>query len=213
MNYLAHLYLSGASEELRLGNFLGDFIKGRKYSEFPDEVRKGIMLHRQIDYFTDHHDTVRKSMSRLRKRYHKYSGVVVDILYDHYLSVEWKKYSNESLSSFIRSNYAILIRNYDILPGHVKWQLPIIIGRNTLGTYAQLKGIKDTLRIVSRHSSLPEESRFAMRVIKNHYEDFRNEFNFFFPDIIEYVAAIFEVELDYYRLSNPLDKNNGTLIY
>jgi acyl carrier protein phosphodiesterase len=197
MNYLAHLYLSGKSEELRIGNFLGDYIKGRHFPEYSDEIRKGIMLHRQIDYFTDHHDTVRKSMSRLRKRYHKYAGVVVDILYDHYLSVEWKNYSDETLSSFIRDNYAILVRNYDILPGRVKWQLPIIIGRNTLGSYSQLKGIKDTLKIVSHLTSLPDETRFAMRVIKNHYEDFRTEFNLFFPDIIEYVGAAFDVELDY----------------
>lgn len=197
MNYLAHLYLSGDSEDLRIGNFLGDHIKGRNLSQFPEGVRRGIVLHRQIDYFTDHHDIVRKSMSRLRKKYHKYAGVIVDILYDHYLSVEWKHYSDESLSSFIRDNYAILIRNYDMLPSRVKWQLPIIIGRNTLGTYGQLKGIKETYKIMSRHTSLPDESRFAMRVIRNHYEDFRNEFNFFFPDIIEYVGAAFDVELDY----------------
>ncbi len=197
MNYLAHLYLSGNSEQLRLGNFLGDYVKGRNYTQYPEEVRKGIALHRQIDYFTDHHDVVAKSMSRLRKRYHKYAGVIVDIFYDHFLSIEWKRYSNESLSEFIRANYAIMIRNYDLLPGKAQWQLPIIIGRNTLATYGQAKGIKETLKIVSHHTSLPDETRFAMRIFKNNFEDFRNEFNVFFPDMIEYVNAVFGVEVDF----------------
>jgi len=197
MNYLAHLYLSGQSEELRLGNFLGDYIKGRNLSQFPPEVSRGINMHRQIDYFTDHHDVVKKSMSRLYKKYHKYAGVVVDIFYDYYLSLEWKTYSNESLAHFIRANYEILIRNYEVLPRKAQWQLPIIIGRNTLATYGQIKGIKETLKIVSRHTTLPKETNFAIRVMKNNFEDFRNEFNDFFPDMIEYVSAVFGVEFDY----------------
>ena len=52
---LTHLYLSGDDVDIRMGNFTGDFVKGRYQSRYNDGVQKGIFLHRDIDYFTDNH--------------------------------------------------------------------------------------------------------------------------------------------------------------
>ena len=50
MNFLAHLQLAGADENLRMGAMLGDFVRGRAALEaFKPEVQTGILLHRRID--------------------------------------------------------------------------------------------------------------------------------------------------------------------
>ena len=93
MNFLAHLYLSGDNEDLIIGNFIADMVKGRQIENFQEEVVKGIELHRKIDYFTDNHAIVDQSKRRLRNKYRLYSGVIVDMFYDHYLAANWSEYS------------------------------------------------------------------------------------------------------------------------
>lgn len=80
MNFLAHLYLSGDDPDIRIGNFIGDFVKGRNpEGQFPARVALGIQAHRLIDQFTDAHPLVRSSKDRIRAKYRHYSGVIVDI--------------------------------------------------------------------------------------------------------------------------------------
>ncbi len=87
MNFLAHIYLSGDNDEIKLGNFIGDYIKGNAYNKYPPLIRKGILLHRKIDYFTDSHPIVRNHKSFFYDKYHKYAGIIIDIIYDHFLSL------------------------------------------------------------------------------------------------------------------------------
>jgi len=35
MNYIAHFALSGNSEYIKIGNFLGDWVKGNNYLKYP----------------------------------------------------------------------------------------------------------------------------------------------------------------------------------
>ena len=86
MNYLAHVYLSGSDQNIMIGNFIADSIKGSKYLEYPIAIQKGILLHRKIDSFTDHHPSFRNSTKKLHQRYGHYSGIIVDIFYDHFLA-------------------------------------------------------------------------------------------------------------------------------
>src|SRR5690606_38990711 len=100
MNFLSHLYLSGKSTEIIIGNFIGDFVKGAKMDDYPPEVTKGIKLHREIDFFTDNHPVVMKSKDKLRVKHGHYAGVVVDMFYDHFLAVDWESYHPQPLKIF-----------------------------------------------------------------------------------------------------------------
>lgn len=84
MNFLAHLYLSGNKDHLIIGNFIADMVKGSQINGYSPTVKEGILLHRQIDTFTDAHVVVNRSKDRLRERYRLYAGVVVDMYYDHF---------------------------------------------------------------------------------------------------------------------------------
>ena len=108
MNYLAHIYLSGDDEEIIIGNFIGDFVKGHHFNEYTQMMRKGIILHRYIDSFTDTHAIVRRSKARLSEQYHKYSGIIIDILYDHFLVKNWSNYCAAPLDEFIKKLTPVL---------------------------------------------------------------------------------------------------------
>lgn len=103
MNFLAHIYLSGNNEMITIGNFMADGIRGETYKKYPVDIQKGILLHREIDTFTDAHPIVRQSTKRLHKNYGHYSGVIVDILYDHFLAKNWSAYSPVLLNSFVET--------------------------------------------------------------------------------------------------------------
>lgn len=152
MNFLAHIYLSGDDEGVIIGNFIADGIKGKQYQKYPPSVAKGILLHRNIDTFTDSHPTVHKSTARLHKKYGHYSGVIVDILYDHFLAKNWHIYSDVPLSSFVQSFYDLLHKNIDILPERIKHMMPYMITDNWLYNYATINGIGKILAQMNRRT-------------------------------------------------------------
>ena len=133
-----------------IGNFIADFVKGKKKDDYPDEIRKGIELHRFIDHFTDHHQIVLKSIRSVQHRQEKYSGVVIDILYDHFLAANFGEFSAISLQDFSNNTYRILKENWEVLPEKVHYFLPFMIERNWLLNYATIDGIGNALSGLSR---------------------------------------------------------------
>ncbi len=197
MNVLAHIYLSGDSDEIIIGNYIGDYVKGRDYLKFPEQVRKGIILHRNIDSFTDSHPVVHRSKIHFLKNYHKYAGVVVDILYDHYLTREWDFYSRRPLESITYQFYRAMVNNYDILPDLVKERMPFFIIHNWLESYRSVKGIKTVFKAMSKRTSLPSETRYVMKAFKKNYYELGDDFMEFFPQLIEYVEGEFGIQLSH----------------
>jgi len=189
MNYLSHIYLSGDSEEVKLGNFIGDFVKGKQFLKYPPNVAKGILLHRQIDSFTDSHRIVNECIVKLRPGFGKYSGIIIDIFFDHFLAVNWHHYSIEKLPSFTKRFHAVLLSNFFQLPSQVKMFLPFLIQNKRLQSYGSLEGIEKTLGIMVQHSSLPSEVEFAMKILGEEYQFFNTSFNQFFPEIISFVET------------------------
>ena len=116
MNFLAHIYLSGDNEDILVGNFIGDFVKGNAVDSYPEDIRKGIWLHRSIDSFTDSHSIVRESKKRLWEKFRHYSAVLVDIFYDHFLAKNWKDYSSTGLKEFTSNFYDIMQRHSETVP-------------------------------------------------------------------------------------------------
>jgi acyl carrier protein phosphodiesterase len=187
VNYLAHIYLSGESDEIKLGNFIGDFVKGKQFMKYPPNVAKGILLHRQIDSFTDSHRVINECIVKLRPGFGKYSGIVIDIFLDHFLAVNWHNYSCEKLSSFTKDFHAILLSNFFQLPNQVKMFLPFLIQNKRLQSYVSFDGIEKTLRIMVSRTSLPSETDFAMNILEEEYVFFNHAFNMFFPEMIQFV--------------------------
>lgn len=191
MNFLAHLKLSGDHEKIMLGNFIADHIRGNKIQHLPQEVIDGIMLHRKIDYYTDHHPAFVQTRTRLHKKYHKYAGVIADIFYDHFLARNWDDYAEISLSHFTSYSYGILLRNYSLLPRKTKQLLPFIIMQNWLASYGKFDGLTRAFDMMARRAKNKSNMEYAVDDLKADYELYKADFERFFPDI----AAFCEHEL------------------
>lgn len=186
MNFLAHIYLSGNNTCVTIGNFIADSIKGREYKEYPKEIQIGILLHRAIDSYTDTHPIVRKSAKRLRKKYGHYAGVIVDILYDHFLAKNWTNYSNTPLEEYVENFYSTLEDNYVILPERIKQLMPYMVTDNWLVSYASVSGITKVLEGMNRRTKHKSGMNKAVEELQEFYKEFEIEFATFFDELIEY---------------------------
>jgi acyl carrier protein phosphodiesterase len=195
MNFLAHLYLSGDSEEILVGNFIADFVKGKPSAHLPENVVKGIALHRLIDTFTDTHPVVRQSIRRLQPAYHKYAGVIVDIFYDHFLASHWSVFSKESLPAFATKTYSLINEHKAVLPITMHEMFHYMQQQNWLVSYAHIEGVASVLQGMARRTTFLSNMELAVHELERDYTAYSKEFLNFFPIVIEYVQEWCSINL------------------
>ena len=184
MNFLAHIYLSGDNDFIKIGNFMADGIRGKHFENYPLEIQKGIILHRAIDTFTDAHPVFRQSTKRLHEHYHHYAGVIIDVFYDHFLAKNWTKYSDEKLDDFVEQFYQSLHYNHEMLSERTKRLMPIMMKENWLLSYQTVEGIKHILTQMDHRTKNESKIRFATNELSEFYSEFENEFTEFFEELI-----------------------------
>lgn len=187
MNYLAHAYLSGDNEELLIGNFIADAVKGKAMDDFNGEIRRGIVLHRAIDDFTDRHPMHKESRQRLHPRYGHYAGVMIDIYYDHFLARNWSRYSTSNLTEYTRKVYAILQKNAAILPEKINFMLQYMVPQNWLLNYGNMDGIRKVFRGMANRTKFDSQMEKGVEDLQESYDKFEAEFTSFFPELEEFV--------------------------
>lgn len=190
MNYLAHLYLAKDSDELIVGNFIGDFVKGKLRDQYIKPVMRGIILHRKIDSYTDSNSIFRQSKLLISRKRRKFAGVIIDIFFDHFLSLNWNEYSKIPLDDFIGQVCNALEKYRGILPPEAKKILPAIKERNWLGRYSSIKDLESVFKGISgrlsRENTLPGSEE---ELIVN-YNNFERNFRIFFPQLVQYTEDV-----------------------
>jgi acyl carrier protein phosphodiesterase len=186
MNFLAHIYLSGDNDLIKIGNFMADGIRGKQFKDYPVDVQKGIILHRAIDTFTDAHPVFRRSTKKLHSRYHHYAGVIVDVFYDHFLAKNWTTYSNENLSDYITAFYKSLSENTPVLSEKTVKLMPYMIDQNWLLSYQTIEGINNILTQMDGRTKNKSKMRFATEELSELYIEFEEDFTDFFEDLRAY---------------------------
>ena len=193
MNFLAHFFLSNKIENIIIGNFLGDFVRGNKYKDFPEQIAEGIMLHRQIDTFTDKHPTVLKTNKRLHTDFGKYAPVITDLYYDHFLGNHFNtyKFDNQSgsdeLSDFSLFIYSVLEENYKILPTRAQQVFLRMREQDWLTHYATLYGMEQSLKGLSYRAKYATNLHESYNFLKKNYASIERDFLLFFPDVMQFV--------------------------
>jgi len=186
MNFLAHLYLSKENKNILIGNFIADAVKGKKHENYPKEIQAGILLHREIDYFTDTHLIVRRSKRRLNTQYNHYKGVIIDIFYDHFLAKNWHHYSDIPLEIYAENVYGFLQKKNEIFPERIQKLLPSMIKYNWLVNNASLEGIEKILAGMNRQSKGISKMDLAIEDLLKHYEEFELDFTSFFKELMQF---------------------------
>jgi acyl carrier protein phosphodiesterase len=187
VNYLAHAYLSGEDEDILVGNFIADAVKGKTMNDFSGNIRRGIILHRFIDEFTDNHPLHKASRAKLHQRYGHYSGVLIDIYYDHFLAKNWHEYSDQPLVEYTDWLYGSLEKQMAILPERIKYMLKYMIPQNWLLNYAHLDGISRVLKGMARRAKFNSQMEHGVEDLELYYDEFKTEFSQFFPLLKEFV--------------------------
>ncbi len=187
MNFLAHIFLSCDNEDLLIGNFIADFIRNNEVGNYSSSIQEGIYLHRQIDTYTDKHPIVKQGVHRLQPFHHKYAPVVIDILYDYLLAVNWQRYSGEKLDQFANSIYEILNDRMEELPLKLKKRLPGMIEANWLQAYGTKKGMLFTFQKMDERTSFPSNFSEAFSHLEADFDAYNEEFQTFFPELIQFV--------------------------
>ena len=191
MNYLAHIRLAGDDPECLIGNFLGDFVKGRLPEDcYTPGIRRGIMMHRRIDAWTDSHEITRECVRLISPERRRWGRVILDIFYDHLLAVNWESYSNESLRDFLDRAYGIILGAADIFPERAAARIITIIEDGWIEKYRSVSGLSIVFEGMSRRVRRKNPLSGSERELVAHYDEMNEHFNRFFPEILEYAKHL-----------------------
>ncbi len=194
MNYLAHFYLSEDSDDSILGSIIADFVKGPLVDQYPPAILDAISTHRKVDHFTDTNEIVLQSKRLFSPKRRRFSGIIIDVVFDHFLAKNWSSYSKRDLDTFISNSYSILKRYRRLLPGDLKFAVPKMIEEDWLGSYRNLDAIGVTLDRISkrmeRRFNRGNNLRGAIEEVKLNYGGLQAHFESFFPELISYVESL-----------------------
>ncbi len=183
MNYLAHIFLSGDQAEILVGNFLGDLITNKEKQALPDAIKFGVDLHRRIDTYTDNHASVLRSVSRIRDLHGKYAPVVVDVLYDHLLSLNWDTFSTEKLEDFSSRSYGQILDHMEFIPERRRARVASMIEHDWLRHYGNLEALHGTFLRLKKRAKFQGNFELAVSGIVRQFEGLQADFLEFFPDL------------------------------
>jgi acyl carrier protein phosphodiesterase len=189
MNYLAHAHLSFNQSQILVGNMINDFVKGKKQFDYSDDIRKGILLHRAIDNFTDTHEATQQIKSFFKPQYRLYAGAFTDVAYDHFLANDITEFlTDEDLKQFTATVYKTLDANFIHLPQKFQVMLPNMIKHNWLYNYKSEWGIQKSFEGLVKRSNYLTESDIAIKLLNKHYEAMNSYYKTFYPDLKKFAA-------------------------
>jgi acyl carrier protein phosphodiesterase len=192
MNFLAHILLAESSPKYMIGSFIADFVKGSRFEGWDQEIVQGMLMHRHVDAFTDAHEVVKQSVRRLRPTQGKFSGIIVDVFYDHFLANHWQHFHPEPLEAFAPRVYQTFTEYRALLPEAVRSFLPFMIEQNWLLNYRTLLGVERSLAGLDKRITAQSSLADAVEALQADYVEFEADFLVFFPELLQFSHAKFE---------------------
>ncbi len=185
VNYLAHFYLAHPDPELMFGNYIGDGVRGSDFNRFSDAIARGIRFHRFIDTFTDSHEEVKKAKILFYPSQAKFSGVVVDVMFDHILALHWAAYSDQNLDDFAAKCYKVVADRIALLPHRSERFYHYMSAQNILPKYASEFGITQVFTGMDSRTKYTSNMLSSIDDWKPFREELIGHFKRFFPNLVE----------------------------
>lgn len=189
MNWLAHLHLSEPSAAFRLGNVLPDMLGARELATLPAEFQRGARCHHRIDAFTDAHPRFRQSVARMPAGYRRFGGIIVDVLYDHFLAADWAAHSDVPLRTTVDEFYVSFDVHRTEIPVAVWPVLERMREQDWLGSYGDLAGVRIALGRIGNRLRKPRDLGECVVELERDYEGFRQDFAAFYPELRAHVVS------------------------
>lgn len=180
MNFLFHMLLSGNDDQILVGNFMGDYVKGPLAERFPKRIRQGVTLHRRIDSFASRADLFQRSRLRIDPHYGLYRGVLIDLFYDHFLVTGWNEWADEPFERYLARTRSIIEEQLTELPERMQPLVPIIF-EELLPSYGEVSGIGRALERMSRRVTRANPLAGGEEELLQHYQELQDDFRGFMP--------------------------------
>ena len=199
MNYLAHLHLADVSQSSPLGNMLGDFVKGRDLSTYSEAHAVGIRLHRAIDQYTDRHPVNAATRDLFPSAYRRYAGICLDVFWDYFLSVHWRRFHPEPLEAWVQRQYQDLaaeIEQVELDNPRLMAVLPRMIKYDWLTSYGNTGNIRLALERIGQRLRRPMPLDETLTVLTEQHKALEQGFLEFYPEAMHFAR---QTQLDLYR--------------
>ncbi|MBS1762753.1 MAG: DUF479 domain-containing protein [Bacteroidetes bacterium] len=184
MNFLAHAILSFNNNDVLYGNIISDFLKGKSQYNYSGNIRKGIVLHRAIDEFTDSHPLTKEVKKMYSPNYRLYSGPLADITFDYFLANDKIHFPDyDRLNNFVNKIYSILEQYNSSFPEQFNFVFKMMKEHNWLYNYRFDEGIALAFRGLVKRSKFLTDFETAFTVFKNNKPEIKNIFDAFFPQL------------------------------
>jgi acyl carrier protein phosphodiesterase len=165
LNFLGHIYFSGANPELQVYNLFGDFVKGNKFLNYIPEIQHAVLLHRKIDSFIDTHPIVNELKMKLFPHLPKVAGIAIDIYFDHLLAKNWNQFSNIALNDFLKQLYNhVNSKDFSFLSEEFEVFIKRLAKYDWISYYPSLDGLNKACQGVSRRISFENELKNGLHV-------------------------------------------------
>ncbi|ASJ72224.1 ACP phosphodiesterase [Granulosicoccus antarcticus] len=202
MNFLAHTLLGFENADLIAGQVCGDFVRGSQLQHFPAGVEAGIRLHRHLDVFTDSHPALQAARGQMNDVPYRFSGIVIDVLFDHFLARQWSRFSQLSLSGHASSVHAALALHEPLLPPRLLRFMTVLESERILERNVDLSAIKQTLARLSRRSERFAPLAIDVEHLSRLVDHLQGPFESFHPDLQVAARRYLEVSFDSHILVN-----------
>lgn len=189
MNYFAHLTLARPSAASKVGNLLGDFMRGVREETLPEPVRLGLHNHRLVDRFTDSHPLVVESRRLFSPPRRRFAGVALDVLFDHFLIRHWSSFHHRPLQAVIEADYGWLRQGEALMPGPMRCTTRRMTEYDWINHYRELDNVGRALDRIAERVRFTNRFQGALEDIHEHHDRFEQAFLSLYPALCETVKS------------------------
>jgi acyl carrier protein phosphodiesterase len=189
LNYLAHFHLAWPDGDLVAGGLEGDYLKGPLDKHSSSGLQRGVQLHRMIDGFTDRHPSLTRLRDCFQPSMRRFSGILIDLSFDHFLSSHWSTFSTFPLKDFNREIY----RNLEERRGHLspgaQRMLRRLVQYDLLGRYADWDTVPATAERIGERFRRGNPFIGIKSQLLDLQPALEDAFLEFYPDLEDFAAA------------------------
>jgi acyl carrier protein phosphodiesterase len=168
---------------------MGDFIRGVNVDELPQAIARGVQNHKAVDRFTDTHAGLRLVKANFSSQRRRFAGIILDVVFDHFLIKHWHRYSQENLADFTAYCYDCLTGLHHVMPARMQQKVDWMIRYDLLNSYAALNGVSNALNGISRRMRFANRLEGAIDEVETHYAALEQGFLGFFSQLCAQVRA------------------------
>jgi len=162
-------------------------MRGVRHEKLPEKVWQGVQLHRSVDGFTDSHPIVRDLRKRFRPEKRRFSGIVLDVVFDHFLIEHWERFSHDDFDRFVGNCYQELWAQRHLMPPRMEMVVTWMIERDWIRSYAHLAHVGRALDGLASRLKMNHDFHGSIEEVHRHHAAIEEGFLAFFPDLVDHV--------------------------